>query len=166
MKNLLELHWVLADFFMLSVMYVLFFYDVTLHRRWTWWILRRQNQFVMHQNNKNIIIDLWWKAPPHMPAHISFWTQVLYAVSCLSPHTTCWSSIYDTSAFAVQLQEKRAEQDEQLRLKDVEIGHLKSAKIELDQEVRDARSFIDKVSNRGNHTMTLSIAEIFSHLNG
>ncbi|XP_071834743.1 uncharacterized protein [Apostichopus japonicus] len=41
--------------------------------------------------------------------------------------------------------EKRAEQDEQLNLKDVEISHLKSAKIELDQEVRDSRNFIDKV---------------------
>ncbi|KAJ8045976.1 hypothetical protein HOLleu_09114 [Holothuria leucospilota] len=41
--------------------------------------------------------------------------------------------------------ERRAEQDEQLRLKDIEINHLKSEKIALDQDLRKSRGFIDKV---------------------
>lgn len=41
----------------------------------------------------------------------------------------------------------RAQQDEQLRIKDVELNELKSYKLDLDKELRDTRAFMDKLDN-------------------
>lgn len=41
----------------------------------------------------------------------------------------------------------RAAQDEQLRLKDVEINELKSVRMDLDRELRDVRTVADRVSD-------------------
>lgn len=43
------------------------------------------------------------------------------------------------------LQAVRAAQDEQLRLKDVEINELKSVRMDLDRELRDVRTVADRV---------------------
>ncbi|XP_022095648.1 centrosomal protein of 128 kDa-like isoform X2 [Acanthaster planci] len=43
--------------------------------------------------------------------------------------------------------EKRAQQDEQLRLKDIEINELKSVRKDLELELRDTRNFMDKLDN-------------------
>ena len=40
----------------------------------------------------------------------------------------------------------RAAQDEQIRLKDVEINELKSVRMDLDRELRDTRTVADRVS--------------------
>ena len=40
----------------------------------------------------------------------------------------------------------RAAQDEQIRLKDVEINELKSLRMDLDKELRDTRTVADRVS--------------------
>ena len=42
----------------------------------------------------------------------------------------------------------RAAQDEQIRLKDVEINELKSLRMDLDKELRDTRTVADRVSLR------------------
>lgn len=39
----------------------------------------------------------------------------------------------------------RAAQDEQMRLKDVEINELKSLRMDLDKELRDTRTVADRV---------------------
>jgi hypothetical protein len=44
------------------------------------------------------------------------------------------------------VQAVRAAQDEQLRLKDVEINELKSVRMDLDRELRDVRTVADRVS--------------------
>lgn len=44
------------------------------------------------------------------------------------------------------LQAVRAAQDEQIRLKDVEINELKSLRMDLDRELRDTRTVSDRVS--------------------
>jgi len=41
----------------------------------------------------------------------------------------------------------RAAQDEQIRLKDVEINELKSVRMDLDREYRDSRTVADRVRN-------------------
>lgn len=43
------------------------------------------------------------------------------------------------------VQAVRAAQDEQLRLKDVEINELKSVRMDLDRELRDVRTVADRV---------------------
>ena len=43
------------------------------------------------------------------------------------------------------LQAVRAAQDEQIRLKDVEINELKSLRMDLDRELRDTRTVSDRV---------------------
>ncbi|XP_033628047.1 centrosomal protein of 128 kDa-like isoform X1 [Asterias rubens] len=43
--------------------------------------------------------------------------------------------------------EKRAQQDEQLRLKDIETNELKSVRKDLELELRDTRNFMDKLDN-------------------
>ncbi|XP_072030572.1 uncharacterized protein [Amphiura filiformis] len=43
--------------------------------------------------------------------------------------------------------EKRAYQDEQVRVQDIEINKLKSVKTDLEQELRDTRNFMDKLDN-------------------
>ena len=44
------------------------------------------------------------------------------------------------------VQAVRAAQDEQIRLKDVEINELKSLRMDLDRELRDTRTVADRVS--------------------
>ena len=44
------------------------------------------------------------------------------------------------------LQAVRAAQDEQIRLKDVEINELKSLRMDLDRELRDTRTVSERVS--------------------
>lgn len=39
----------------------------------------------------------------------------------------------------------RASQDEQLKLKDIEVNELKSFRLDLEQELRDARTVADQV---------------------
>lgn len=46
----------------------------------------------------------------------------------------------------------RAAQDEQIRLKDVEINELKSVRIDMDREVRDSRTVIDRMENELHNT--------------
>ena len=46
----------------------------------------------------------------------------------------------------ILLQAVRAAQDEQIRLKDVEINELKSLRMDLDKELRDTRTVADRVS--------------------
>ncbi|XP_002735713.1 centrosomal protein of 128 kDa-like [Saccoglossus kowalevskii] len=41
----------------------------------------------------------------------------------------------------------RAQQDEQLRIKDIELNETKSFKMDLDKELRDTRAFMDKLDN-------------------
>ena len=40
----------------------------------------------------------------------------------------------------------RAQQDEQVRLKDIEVNELKSLKLDLDKELRDCKMVIERVS--------------------
>ncbi|XP_060079570.1 centrosomal protein of 128 kDa-like [Ylistrum balloti] len=50
----------------------------------------------------------------------------------------------------------RAAQDEQIRLKDVEINELKSVRMDLDRELRDSRSVCDRMENELNTVQTRS----------
>ena len=49
------------------------------------------------------------------------------------------------SACPTSFQAVRAAQDEQIRLKDVEINELKSLRMDLDKELRDTRTVADRV---------------------
>ena len=49
------------------------------------------------------------------------------------------------SACTTMFQAVRAAQDEQIRLKDVEINELKSLRMDLDKELRDTRTVADRV---------------------
>jgi len=46
----------------------------------------------------------------------------------------------------VYMQGERVQFDEQVRVKDVELNRLKSLKIELEQELRNSRQTVDRVS--------------------
>lgn len=50
----------------------------------------------------------------------------------------------------------RAAQDEQIRLKDVEINELKSVRMDLDRELRDSRTVCDRMENELNSAQTRS----------
>lgn len=41
----------------------------------------------------------------------------------------------------------RAAQDEQIRLKDIEVNELKSVRMDLERDLRDARTVAEKVGN-------------------
>jgi len=45
----------------------------------------------------------------------------------------------------LSFQAVRAAQDEQIRLKDIEINELKSVRIDMDREVRDSRTVVERV---------------------
>jgi len=44
------------------------------------------------------------------------------------------------------VQSERVQLDEQARLKDIELNQLKSVKMELEQDLRDCRQTVDRVS--------------------
>lgn len=52
---------------------------------------------------------------------------------------------YEKLNILFYVQAVRAAQDEQLRLKDVEINELKSVRMDLDRELRDVRTVADRV---------------------
>lgn len=56
------------------------------------------------------------------------------------------------------VQAVRAAQDEQLRLKDVEINELKSVRMDLDRELRDVRTVADRVSDLVRQAITKAMA--------
>ena len=57
------------------------------------------------------------------------------------------------------MQSERVQFDEQVRVKDVELNRLKSVKLELEQDLRDCRQTIDRVSH------SLSGGRLFSKHN-
>ena len=55
------------------------------------------------------------------------------------------------------MQSERVQLDEQARLKDIELNRLKSVKIELEQDLRDCRQTVDRVSHSCHLVCTFSI---------
>ena len=66
---------------------------------------------------------------------------------------TCWCACK-----LVCMQSERVQLDEQARMKDIELNQLKSVKVELEQDLRDCRQTVDRVS----HSCRL-VCSFFAH---